>query len=188
MSLYEEISRVTCGEVVKQSTLNCVRLLSTKYGFDPNEALAFLSVDAPPPKAKSKKHFTGYLLFSDSERPKIQKRLAAKLRFAPAHVRQGQKISPTVVVQNIAHRWRKLSRTEREEWNDRAAAGTPDAPLPDVVSSPVPSPVVSRAVSPVPYTNGRDLEEDWAAVLSEMGPGATFGAPPPEGFCFFTMV
>ena len=181
---------MTCAEVVKQSTLNCVRLLSTKYGFDPNEAIAFLSVDAP--KAKSKKHFTGYLLFSDSERPKIQKRLAAKFPSV-------QKISPTVVVQNIAHRWRKLSRSEREEWNDRAAAGTPDAPLPDVVSSPVPSPVVSpvvsRSVSPVPYTNGRDLEEDWAAVLSEMGPGATFGVPPPEdpdvapeGFRFFTMV
>lgn len=177
MSLYEEISKATAAEVVKQSTLNCVRLLSDKYGFDPDEALVFLSPNARPPKVKSKKHFTGYLLFSDTERPKIQKRLAAK--FPPE-----QKISPTLVVQNIAHRWRKLSRSEREEWNNRAAGVTP-VPPDVVVSSPVPSPVVS----PVPYTNPySDLEEQFTSLLSEMGPDTQLPDSDVASELSFTMV
>lgn len=115
MPLFADISKATALDVLQQTNDIVVRRLSLKYGFDQAEALDFLS---PTSAQKSKKHFTGYLLFSDSERSNVRNELAKELG-------PGQKVASTLVVKALGRRWKSLTKEERKSWNTGVALPQP---------------------------------------------------------------
>ena len=124
--------------IIQQAREKAVEALAEKYGFDAEEAQAFLveggikvvKMRGPVPKAKKvikatkakvakaekpKRAQTGYLMFSSDERESAKLDLAQELE-------EGQKLAPQVIVKELAKRWKALEQDEREIWNQLAAA------------------------------------------------------------------
>ena len=116
--------------IANEARCAAVRELATKYGFDPEEALAFLGqselklVQKRGPaakktkekeaKPKTKRGPTGYLLFSSRSRAEVQAELSLELD-------EGVKLKPQEVVKELAARWGALEEEERLVWKERAA-------------------------------------------------------------------
>ena len=118
------------GEIAAQARETTCRELATKFGFDPEEALAFLKENepklvqkrgAPPKKAvkaksseeKPKRALTGYLYFSQENREQIRASLTEKLA-------EGEKLMGKAVVTALAAEWAALDDEARADW--KAAA------------------------------------------------------------------
>ncbi len=132
----ETAIREMCSETMAQT----VAALAQKYGFDADEANRFLDTQAikivrkrgPSPKkendtksstkskketgdniTKTKRGKTGYLLYADKMRSKIQEQLISKLE-------DGEKLKPQAVVVAIAAAWKGETQDVRNEWNSTA--------------------------------------------------------------------
>ena len=121
------------GEIAAQARETTCRELATKFGFDPEEALAFLKENepklvqkrgAPPKKAvkavkaksseeKPKRALTGYLYFSQENREQVKASLTTELA-------EGEKLMGKTVVTALAAGWAALGDEERAGW--KAAA------------------------------------------------------------------
>jgi hypothetical protein len=130
--------REMCGDTMAQT----VAALAEKYKFDVDEANRFL--DTTPIKivrkrgpsskkeketnsagksnketsndtSKTKRGKTGYLLYGDEMRPKIQQKLLAELE-------EGDKLKPQAVVVAIAAAWKGEDQEVRDQWNTKAKA------------------------------------------------------------------
>ena len=122
--------------IIQQAREKAVEALAEKYGFDAEEAQAFLveggikvvKMRGPVPKAKKavkakkapkaekpKRAQTGYLLFSSEERESTKLVLTAELE-------EDQKLAPQLVVKELAKRWKALGEDERSYYNQLAAA------------------------------------------------------------------
>tara|TARA_B100001057_G_scaffold500929_1_gene618917 strand:- start:4569 stop:5144 length:576 start_codon:yes stop_codon:yes gene_type:complete len=130
--------REMCGDTMAQT----VAALAEKYNFDVDEANRFL--DTTPIKivrkrgpsskkeketnsagkskketsndtSKTKRGKTGYLLYGDEMRPKIQQKLLAELE-------EGDKLKPQAVVVAIAAAWKGEDQEVRDQWNTKAKA------------------------------------------------------------------
>ena len=66
-------------------------------------------------EAKPKRAPTGYLLFCADIRPEVKAALEKELE-------EGEKVSPTRTVKELAAQWRELTQEDRDEWNAKAAA------------------------------------------------------------------
>ena len=137
-SAIESAIKTMCEDAIGQS----VRLLSSKYGFDHEEAMREVSVNlatasgkapsrASPSatasakggkkaamsadaKPKAKRGPTGYLLYTKQLRPEVK----AELESNPDNA--GIKVKPTDVVTALAARWKALSEEDRTYWNAKA--------------------------------------------------------------------
>lgn len=128
------------GEIAAQARETTCRELATKFGFDPEEALAFLRENEPklvqkrgaPPKKetkskatkaksseeKPKRALTGYLLFSQENREEVKASLTAELA-------EGEKLMGKTVVKALAAGWAELTDEDRADWKAAAAAARP---------------------------------------------------------------
>ena len=134
----------TCaiGEIAAQARETTCRELATKFGFDPEEALAFLRENEPklvqkrgaPPKKetkskatkakssedKPKRALTGYLLFSKEHREEVRASLTAELA-------EGEKLMGKTVVKALAAGWAELTDEDRADWKVAAKQFTETA-------------------------------------------------------------
>lgn len=122
-----------CEDAIGQA----ITALSTKYGFDAEEAqrelnLGKIKISASTTKAsqkktpsdKPKRGPTGYLVFSKEMRADVRAELESQLA-------EDEKLKPQQVVTALAARWKLLSDEEKEEWNSKAkAASTSDDEVP----------------------------------------------------------
>ena len=122
-----------CEDAIGQA----ITALSTKYGFDAEEAqrelnLGKIKISATTTKAsqkktpsdKPKRGPTGYLVFSKEMRADVRAELESELA-------EDEKLKPQQVVTALAARWKLLSDEEKEEWNSKAkAASTSDDEVP----------------------------------------------------------
>ena len=122
-----------CEDAIGQA----ITALSTKYGFDAEEAqrelnLGKIKISATTTKASQKKTAsdkpkrgpTGYLVFSKEMRADVRAELESELA-------EDEKLKPQQVVTALAARWKLLSDEEKEEWNSKAkAASTSDDEVP----------------------------------------------------------
>lgn len=132
-----------CEDAIGQA----ITALSTKYGFDADEAQRELNLGkiqikgtttkaspgkkAPDPdKPKAKRGPTGYLLYTKELRPEVKAEMEAELG-------EGEKLKPQDVVTALAARWKALGDEEKAEWNAKAKSppasddeATPSAPPP----------------------------------------------------------
>ena len=122
-----------CEDAIGQA----ITALSTKYGFDAEEAqrelnLGKIKISATTTKAsqkktpsdKPKRGPTGYLVFSKEMRADVRAELESQLA-------EDEKLKPQQVVTALAARWKLLSDEEKEEWNSKAkAASTSDDEVP----------------------------------------------------------
>lgn len=122
-----------CEDAIGQA----ITALSTKYGFDAEEAqrelnLGKIKISAATTKAshkktpsdKPKRGPTGYLVFSKNMRADVKAQLESELG-------EDEKLKPQQVVTALAARWKQLSDEEKEEWNSKAKpASTSDDELP----------------------------------------------------------
>ena len=122
-----------CEDAIGQA----ITALSTKYGFDAEEAqrelnLGKIKISASTTKAsqkktpsdKPKRGPTGYLVFSKEMRADVSAELESELA-------EDEKLKPQQVVTALAARWKLLSDEEKEEWNSKAkAASTSDDEVP----------------------------------------------------------
>ena len=137
-STIESAIIMMCEDAISQS----VRTLSSKYGFDHEEAMCEVSVNvaaasgkaqsrilpsATPVakggkkaakstevKPKAKRGPTGYLLYTKQFRPEVK----AELEAHPDNAEL--KIKPTDVMTALAARWKALSDDEKTYWNSKA--------------------------------------------------------------------
>ncbi len=132
-----------CEDAIGQA----ITALSTKYGFDADEAQRELNLGkiqikgtttkaspgkkaADPDKPKAKRGPTGYLLYTKELRPEVKAEMEAELG-------EGEKLKPQDVVTALAARWKALGDEEKAEWNAKAKSppasddeATPSAPPP----------------------------------------------------------
>lgn len=121
------------AEIAAQARETTCRELATKFGFNPEEALAFLKENEPkivqkrgaPPKkaakaakaksgeAKPKRALTGYLYFSQENRETVRGALSSNLA-------EGEKLMGKTVVKELASNWADLTDEERVGWKEAA--------------------------------------------------------------------
>ena len=129
------------NQIVQEEMERCTKLLAEKYGFTAEEAVQNLpefklaKKRGPIPKlggAKARRSVapskvvpqkSGYLLFSQVMRADVREHLSTSLKGE-------QKLSPQLVVKELAVRWNALSGYEKKEWKGQAASPVPDAPFP----------------------------------------------------------
>lgn len=162
-----------CEDAIGQA----ITALSTKYGFDAEEAqrelnLGKIKISATTTKAshkktpsdKPKRGPTGYLVFSKEMRADVKAQLESELG-------EDEKLKPQQVVTALAARWKQLSDEEKEEWNSKAkAASTSDDELPaqdTEVDKPVEKSVEKKAAGKKPVEKPASKTADKKADKGE---------------------
>lgn len=158
-----------CEDAIGQA----ITALSTKYGFDAEEAqrelnLGKIKISATTTKASQKKTAsdkpkrgpTGYLVFSKEMRADVRAELESELA-------EDEKLKPQQVVTALAARWKLLSDEEKEEWNSKAkAASTSDDEVP-VEDKEVVKPVEKKAAGKKPVEKPTSKTTDKKADKGE---------------------
>ena len=158
-----------CEDAIGQA----ITALSTKYGFDAEEAqrelnLGKIKISATTTKASQKKTAsdkpkrgpTGYLVFSKEMRADVRAELESELA-------EDEKLKPQQVVTALAARWKLLSDEEKEEWNSKAkAASTSDDEVP-AEDKEVVKPVEKKAAGKKPVEKPTSKTTDKKADKGE---------------------
>ena len=174
-----------CEDAIGQA----ITALSTKYGFDAEEAqrelnLGKIKISATTTKASQKKTAsdkpkrgpTGYLVFSKEMRADVRAELESELA-------EDEKLKPQQVVTALAARWKLLSDEEKEEWNSKAkAASTSDDEVPaedkevvkpvekkSTAKEPVEKPVEKKSTGKKPVENKPEKDKGESSKKRQNG-------------------